>query len=239
MLVGAIREEGEYAAGAGPEHLAILIGLASRLCRLLPILRPAGALREVVVVAPHLADTILWLTPTVRRMQVRIDDRLALLPGIRPFFPITIMEQHIDLPVGVTVHHIGVLELLFYSIQAHFVIDRASNSLPYVRIVIPHIAEAILWWNLALRRRWRRWWRLWVRRLRRIAGLVAGWRGLPTVTGVGWGWVVARWWWRWLRMGFMSWNAYPLANVDDIAVVDVIDPLQGLGANTIVGRNTA
>lgn len=41
---GTVREEGEHAARAGPQHLAMLIGLASRLYRLLRPLRPASAL---------------------------------------------------------------------------------------------------------------------------------------------------------------------------------------------------
>ena len=113
MLVRAIGEQGEYAASTGPEHLAILIGLAGRLYRLLSPLRPAGALREVIIIAPHLADAILGLVPTVRRMQVRIDDCVTLLPGVRSLFPVTIAEQHIDLHIGATVHNVCVLELLF------------------------------------------------------------------------------------------------------------------------------
>ncbi len=209
------------ASGRRPQHHAALVLLRSTVGGLGRVLCPAQLLRNVVLVAPNLADSIFWLAPARGRVKAWVVYRIAGRPRVLELLPGSVVVKHVDEPTCVVGHRESIVEKLLCAGEALFCGCWTAELLAYRGVSIPHRAKAVLrrdaaraaavarlGWRRHVRATSRR--RAWPRRIR----LRRGRRRIRMRRG--WRWIRMRRGWRWLWRGAVDQQLLP--RIDPIRV---------------------
>ena len=144
VLERAVVVEHPHTGGGRPQHHSALILLRRTGSGLLWRFAPAQLLRDVVLVAPDLANTIFWLAPAGRWEQIRVVDRVARRPCVLELLPCSIVVHHVDGPVAVVSHHKSIVEPLLVSAEALFRRRWTTKLLAHIGVVEPNCAKTVL-----------------------------------------------------------------------------------------------